>query len=272
METLYKIIEKIISLELGCIRFKSYKINFHKIIADKRMGIIRMGVPTDLVSQLALQFNIKNFVETGTYYADTAFWASKVFDKVITIEYSQDLYEIAKIKYRDIANIEFLFGDSRKQLNEIIQRLDNSAVFWLDAHWSGGSTYGENDQCPLIEEINIINNSQFDHFILIDDARLFTSTPQPPQKIDQWPNISEVIDALRVKSNDKYIVIIEDVIIAVPNFAKSSLANYCQDINDKAWKEYGDSCRKSNLSKGLELIIEDISSRFKSLAKKIKKS
>lgn len=235
------------------------------------MGIIRMGVPTDLVTQLSLQFNIKNFIETGTYYAETAVWASKFFHKVVTTEYSQDLYEIVKTKYKDIANIEFLFGDSRIQLNEIFQRLDNSAIVWLDAHWSGGATYGENDQCPLIEEINIINSSQFDHFILIDDARLFTSAPQPPQKIDQWPNISQVIDALRVKSNDRYIVIIEDVIIAVPNFAKPLLANYCQNVNDKAWKEYGDSCRKSNISKGLELIIEDISFRIKSFVKKIKK-
>ena len=234
------------------------------------MGIVRMGVPTELASQLAIQFDIKHFVETGTYYGDTAIWASKNFENVLTIEYSKKLYDHTRIKYQNIDNINFLFGDSRTQLNKLIASLDSTAFFWLDAHWSGGLTYGENDQCPLLEEINIINNSQFEHFILIDDARLFTSAPQPPQRIDQWPNISEIVDALRSKSSDKYIVIIEDVIIAVPNFAKSLLANYCQSVNAKAWEEYGKSYSKSNLQKGVELIFLDMKIRFKSLASKIK--
>jgi hypothetical protein len=234
------------------------------------MGIVRMGVPTELVSQLATQFAVKNFVETGTYYGDTAIWASKNFENVLTIEYSKELYEHTRIKYQNIDNIIFLFGDSRSQLSELIASLDSPAIFWLDAHWSGGLTYGENDQCPLLEEINLINNSQFEHFILIDDARLFTSAPQPPQRIDQWPDISEIVDALRSKYSDKYIVIIEDVIITVPSFAKSLLANYCQNVNAKAWEKYGKLHSKSNLQKGLELIFLDVKTSFKSLASKIK--
>jgi hypothetical protein len=234
------------------------------------MGIVRMGVPTELVSQLTIQFDVKNFVETGTYYGDTAIWASKYFENVLTIEYSKELYDHTRIKYQNIDNINFLFGDSRTQLNKLITSLDSPAIFWLDAHWSGGLTYGENDQCPLLEEINIINNSQFEHFILIDDARLFTSAPQPPQRIDQWPNVSEIVDALRSKSSDKYIVIIEDVIIAVPKFAKPSLASYCQNVNTKAWEEYGELHSKSNLQKGLELIFLDMKIRLKSLTSKIK--
>jgi len=94
---------------------------------------------------------------------------------------------------------------------------------------------------------------------------LFTSAPQIPQKIEQWPNISEVIDALRSKSSDKYIVI-----IAVPSFAKPLLANYCQEVNAKAWEEYGKLHRKSNLRKGLELIGMDMGFRFKYFLRKIK--
>ena len=65
-------------------------------------------------------------------------------------------------------------------------------------------------------------------------------------------------------------VIIEDVIIAVPNFAKSLLANYCQNVNAKAWEEYGKSHSESNLQKGLELIFLDMKISFKSLTSKIK--
>ena len=40
------------------------------------MGIVRMGLPTELASQLSIQFDVKNFVETGTYYGNTAIWVS----------------------------------------------------------------------------------------------------------------------------------------------------------------------------------------------------
>ena len=229
-----------------------------------------MGVPENLVTKLKEQFNVKTFVETGTYYGGTAVWASRVFNNVITIEYSKSLYEQTKTKCKNIDNIEFLFGDSRTVLKELSLRMESLAVVWLDAHWSGDITYGEDDQCPLIEEINIINDSGFDHFILIDDARLFTSPPQHPQKFDQWPSISEVVDALRAKFNDKYVVIIEDVIIAVPKFAKPLLADYCQEVNARAWEDYGRYNNKSAMQKGLDLVVSDLISRIKAFAKRIK--
>jgi hypothetical protein len=234
------------------------------------MGIIRMGLPTELITRLAKQFNVKNFIETGTYYGGTAIWASKKFEKVLTIEYSQEIYNNVSNQHKSIENIKFLFGDSREKLKKLINELDSSSIFWLDAHWSGGLTYGDNDQCPLIEEINIINCAKNEHFILIDDARLFTSPPQPPHKIEHWPHISEVISALKSKSNEKYIVIIEDVIIAVPNFAKPVVSAYCQRINAKNWEEYGKMQRKSNLQKGVDLIVADINLRIKSSFKKIR--
>lgn len=219
-----------------------------------------MGVPEELVTLLQKKYNIRQFIETGTFYGGTAVWASEFFETVFTIEFSSELYEKISTKYQDIKNIQFLFGDSRVQLNRLINKLDKRAIFWLDAHWSGGETYGEEDQCPLIEEINIINCSSIDHFILIDDARLFTSPPQPPHHLENWPSISQVIDTLRSKFSDKYIVIIEDVIIAVPSEAKLTLAKYCQQVNAKAWEDYGKNLRESKLEKGIKLILSELKS------------
>ena len=136
-------------------------------------------------------------------------------------------------------NINFIFGDSRSILKKIVPKLTDPAVFWLDGHWCGGQSYGENDQCPLIEEINEINKSAIAHFIFIDDARLFASPPPLPNRIGHWPPLDEVIQALQSGKNRYYIVIIEDVIIAVPQCAKETVASYCQEINTKAWEEYG---------------------------------
>lgn len=227
------------------------------------MGLVRMGPPDELIVKLTQEFEIPNFVETGTYQGGTAIWASKHFNNVLTIEYSQKLYEEAIKRFNHIHNIEFLFGDSRTELSQLINRLKCPSIFWLDAHWSGGLTYGDNDQCPLVEEVNIINSSEFDNFILIDDARLFTSPPQPPHKIEQWPDITTVIDALHSKDN-RYIVIIEDVIIAVPSFAKKTVAQYCQAVNTKAWEEYGKQLKTSSLKKGIQLISQDLKKKLRS--------
>lgn len=228
------------------------------------MGLVRMGPPNKLIEKLVTNFKIDNFVETGTYYGGTATWASKHFKNVLTIEYSKELYEQAIAKF-NISNIEFIFGDSRTELSKLIKHLDSPSIFWLDAHWSGGVTYGDTDQCPLVEEINIINSSSFDNFILIDDARLFTSPPQPPHKIEQWPDVATVIQALKSKQSDKYIVIIEDVIIAVPSFAKTVVSEYCQNVNAKAWEDYGKQLKKSNLEQSLRLIYQKIKGKLGSI-------
>lgn len=217
-----------------------------------------MGPPTKLIRQLATEFAIENFVETGTAYGGTALWASEHFKKVFTIEYCQEIYEQTVGKFGHITNIKFLQGDSRTEVTKIVQQLDGASFFWLDAHWSGGITYGENDECPLLEELSIINKSSFENFILIDDARLFTSPPMPPHRIEQWPDITTVLNALHSGEKERYIVIIEDVIIAVPKIAKPIVAKYCQEVNAKAWVEFDKQVNTPKYKKGIELISQDL--------------
>ena len=193
------------------------------------MGIVRMGPPIEIISQLKAAYGINNFIETGTYQGHTAYWASQVFEQVFTIEYSQDLYQKVIEKYGHIKNIDFLYGDTRNLLDRTVSQLESPSLFWLDAHWSGGPTYGEIDECPLLAEIEIINRSDCNHFIFIDDARLFLSPPPPPHLPQQWPDISAVLNLLNSGKNSRHIVIIEDVIIAVPALAKELIVQYCQN-------------------------------------------
>ncbi|MCG8367192.1 MAG: hypothetical protein MJA27_28125 [Pseudanabaenales cyanobacterium] len=236
------------------------------------MGIVRMGPPTELITKIASEFKVQNFVETGTYYGNTAFWASQEFPRVFTIEYSRELYEKVIQEYSYAKNIEFIFGDSRVVLDELVSSLEGSTLFWLDAHWSGGSTYGNTDQCPLVEELKVINNSQFENFILIDDARLFTSPPQPPHKVEQWPDIVTVINTLLSAKHNRYVVIIEDVIISAPTFAKQVVVQHCQAVNAKAWEEYGRQIKTSDFKKGMSLIFQDLRRKVKSSVKRLKSS
>jgi hypothetical protein len=227
------------------------------------MGISRMGPPEELIYQLQSRFRIPNFIETGTYRGNTAYWASRHFSHVYSIEFAQDLYEEAVRKYSSSANITFLLGDSRTKLKKIISDLREPAVFWLDAHWSGGATFGEHEQCPILQEISALNASSHSNVILIDDARLFLSPPQPPHNIEQWPDITTVLSSLQSTKKNRYAVIIEDVIVAVPFEMKPVVASYCQKVNAALWEAYARDARTSDLEKGLSLIGRHIDRRLR---------
>ena len=223
------------------------------------MGIVRMGPPTEIIVQLKEYAKIANFIETGTYLGNTALWASKIFDRVVTIEYSAEMHQKATQKYGHLKNIEFLYGDSRKKLKEVVSQLTEPSIFWLDAHWSGGETYGKGDECPIIDEIKIINSSPYEHFILIDDARLFLSPPPLPHLIEQWPDITTVINTLNSIDNT-YMVILDDVIICVPHNFKSMLSQVCQNlITTNTTKS------QAYIPEGFQLISKGVKSKFKAL-------
>lgn len=217
------------------------------------MGSTHFGAPRELIQFLRQQFSLRTFVETGTYQGGTAVWAASCFEQVITIEASETIYQQTSSQYAEIANIKFLFGNSREVLTQIVPTLQQPALFWLDGHWSGGQTYGEKDECPVPDEIKILNTSPSDHFVLIDDARLFTSPPQLPHKIDEWPAIDQVIDLINGGPYEKYIVIFEDVIIAVPKAARSIFAPWLQAESTEA-SQHNAVQYQGRLRYGLSLI------------------
>lgn len=61
-------------------------------------------------------------------------------------------------------------------LPKVLKYIDKSCLFWLDAHWSGGSTAMAEIQTPIMQEIQCIlgHSRAAEHIVLIDDARCFT--------------------------------------------------------------------------------------------------
>ncbi|MDH4164294.1 MAG: hypothetical protein OEW15_16650 [Nitrospirota bacterium] len=197
------------------------------------------GAPRELILLVRDACSIDLFVETGTFRAATAVWASSHFSHVVTIENSAPIHAEALRRYGHIGNIDFLSGNSRNILEQVSGSRPDTAIYWLDAHWSGGETYGDNDECPLLDEIAVINRRKKEDVILIDDARLFLSPPPRPHKIENWPSIDAVVDALRDRSVAPYIVINDDVIVAVPGSIKDRVATYCQDRTTRQWHTPG---------------------------------
>ena len=187
------------------------------------------------IEEFIKEKNISIFIETGTFFGTTSEWASPLFKVVYTIEKSTRFFRKAEKKFIN-TNVYCFNGDSPTCLSSILKKIDDTVIFWLDAHWSCMETSGEGKECPLIEEISIINKWSRDCIILIDDANYFLSTPPKPHKSDHWPCITEVIHELNNISSGRFIVVIHDVIIAVPISYKKNIQKFC-NMENMALKE-----------------------------------
>ncbi|MEJ0013494.1 MAG: hypothetical protein WDM94_12915 [Bauldia sp.] len=190
------------------------------------MGIVHSGVPHRLALWLRDALPAADFVETGTNLGGTVTWAGRNFQHAVSIEADRRLYERARGMLASSRNIELRFGQSQDELVPVVTTVRGPAVIWLDAHWSGEGTAGEAMECPLLQEIDAVDAGQFQHAILIDDARLFLNPPPPPHKADQWPTIGAVVDRLRARFADAFVMVSDDVIVRVPAALRSPLEQF----------------------------------------------
>jgi hypothetical protein len=193
------------------------------------MGVINFGIPKEDVLFLKKIMSLDTFIEGGTYYGRTALHASKIFKKVFTIEKSSIIFEKTKDILKEVPNITALQGDTRSHLEKLVKE-NRNILYWLDSHWCGGDSYGEDDQCPLLEELAIIFNSKEETAILIDDARLFLSPPPSPNKISGWPTIKEIVN---IVPKTYEVMVYEDVIYLIPKKYKIPFWEFIQDKKNR---------------------------------------
>jgi len=199
---------------------------------------VSSGFPARIALALAKLSGATVFVETGTYQGATARWAAEYFASVYTIERAEPLFKAHSRALRALDNVEPLLGDSREVLRKIIPGLQGQrAVVWLDGHWSGGETAGAGEECPLIGELEMMASRAHD-VIFIDDARLFLCAPPPPHDPRQWPTITEVVAALTAAGPRRYVQIVDDVIIAVPDVSelRNCLTSYARARAEAIWR------------------------------------
>lgn len=127
----------------------------------------------ELILEYANKYNCKIFVETGTYKGDTLYKCKDFFNKLYSIELSQDLFYLCKNRFVDFNNIYIFKGDSSRILPKIVEGEIEPIIFWLDAHYSGGETARGEQDSPIIKELSIIFSKLSNFCILIDDARYF---------------------------------------------------------------------------------------------------
>ena len=172
-----------------------------------------MSVTTQIALAFKDQYNIRFFVETGTFVGSTCQWAARYFEEVYTIEASSDYVYRTSMRMRMdriYDNVHFVRNRSEDCLGEVLTHVKGLAIIWLDAHWSSDLLYSKPSVvCPVLQEIKWIQNDNRNHIIMVDDARLFGVEPQ-------WPTRKEVFEALSYKK--RIVQEIEDVLVSMPIF------------------------------------------------------
>lgn len=151
--------------------------------------------------------NLKTFIETGTAGGLMIKAIGKNFDKIISIELDDFLFKNAKENFANNKNVTLIHGDSGEKLVEILPKINEPSLFWLDAHYSGeGTAKGEYDT-PIIKELlTIFSRKNKRDIILIDDARCFDGTHDYPT-VQQIKDLVGSYDYLSFKIERDIMVI-----------------------------------------------------------------
>ena len=161
----------------------------------------------DMIKYFQSAYGVKILIETGTFRGEMVYAQRKNFEKIISIELSPDLFQIAKKRFKNYKYIEIICGDSGILLEGIISKLNTPAIFWLDGHYSGFETAKGSLETPVKLEIETILNSEINHIILIDDARMFNGE-------NDYPAIQDIKDLVFSRKKN-YLFNVEDDIIRI---------------------------------------------------------
>lgn len=192
------------------LRYANLKNNFHVLNPD-------------FVREIAEAFDLKAFIETGTYRGDTLLGIVSDFDCLVSIELDSGLHQRARERFLDQEKIVLLQGDSSEKLPEAFDVVaGRPALIWLDAHFSGPGTARGKGNTPIIGEIETVLACATPlDVVIVDDLRCFT---QPhlgfatDEALEGYPAADEIADLFRSRSYE--VLVVCDALIALPPSAR----------------------------------------------------
>jgi hypothetical protein len=142
-----------------------------------------------IVKDYQRRFGPRVFVETGTFAGDMTDAVKHCFERIVSIELDPGWHARAVDRFRSDRHVSLLHGDSGVRLQEVLASLEEPALFWLDAHYSGPITArGEQDSPILGELVAIRRHPVGGHVVLIDDMRDFKGAGGYPtvERLVEW--------------------------------------------------------------------------------------
>ena len=171
--------------------------SIRKLILDDKYH--HMDIHDEII-RLSKRYDIRNFIETGTYSGNTVYGVKDAFNKIYSIELSEQIFHLVRDRFKKYQHIEILNGDSSIVLQEILPLINEPAIFWLDAHYSSGGTSKGLMHTPVLDEIDMILNHKIDnHIILIDDMKDFNGE-------NDYPTLKALEDFITNNSNAHFSI------------------------------------------------------------------
>jgi hypothetical protein len=156
-----------------------------------------MPLLTDFFYEKTKTNKTNHYIETGTYMGNGIKSVLNDYNFVHSIELSKEWYDYNIEQFSNNNKVKIYHGDSKKLLPEVLKNIKEPVTIFLDAHYSGGNTaYGE-EEVPLLKELQILRNRDYDDIIIIDDCRLLgrkginNKTMFYPEIEYNWENITE---------------------------------------------------------------------------------
>ena len=166
-------------------------------------------VKQNILKGYAQQFNLKILVESGTLFWDMVEALKNNFEKIYFIELSDELCVKARKKFENDSHVKIVHGDSEEKIKNVLDEINEHAIFWLDAHYSGGFTAKGKKETPIFEELDHILASKINHVIIIDDARLFGTDTA-------YLSINELSEFIKSRERNVQINVDSDAIKIIP--------------------------------------------------------
>jgi hypothetical protein len=117
------------------------------------------------------------WVETGTYRGDTAYFLSKIGQRVISIEPHFGLFAAVIQRFEGNPRISVKNDTSESSFEATITELSGPTCFWLDGHFSGEGTFKADNESQIRTELDALGKHLLSIqplVVFVDDFRCFT--------------------------------------------------------------------------------------------------
>jgi GT2 family glycosyltransferase len=134
----------------------------------------------------------RTLLESGTFMGDTVEYFMPHAARVISVEVEPRLFADAERKFEGAGNVELVFGDALHVIPEVVARLEDPPLIWLDGHFSEGVT-GSGDEiepaASILQQLGAVG-APAGTTVVVDDLRLFGLHPD-------FPGLDELIQRAR---------------------------------------------------------------------------
>lgn len=98
-----------------------------------------------LVPRLGVRYGLKTLVETGSHVGDMVAACLGQFDRIYSIELSDDYYAFCRGRFWGNPSVRIIRGDSSVELPRLLETLSGPCLFWIDAHGNDPVEYAVGD-------------------------------------------------------------------------------------------------------------------------------